>query len=67
MAVNSIDWQSEVYPMDFYSADSLGPWTPNHQEAAKASKGDVKIEEMKCGTKKPSDDGCASNCHCDKK
>ncbi|KAG0252261.1 Diphthamide biosynthesis protein 1 [Actinomortierella ambigua] len=25
----SIPWQ-EVYPMDFYSNDSLGPWTVNH-------------------------------------
>ena len=22
--------ESSVYPMDFYSKDSLGPWTPNH-------------------------------------
>ncbi|KAF9922379.1 Diphthamide biosynthesis protein 1 [Linnemannia zychae] len=25
----SVEWQ-EVYPMDFYSNDSLGPWTVNH-------------------------------------
>ncbi|KAG0017087.1 Diphthamide biosynthesis protein 1 [Entomortierella chlamydospora] len=25
----SVPWQ-EVYPMDFYSNDSLGPWTVNH-------------------------------------
>lgn len=23
------EWQ-DVYPMDFYANDSLGPWTPNH-------------------------------------
>ena len=23
-------WQQD-YPMDFYSKQSLGPWTPNHQ------------------------------------
>ena len=33
VALNSIEWQPDAYPMDFYSADSLGPWTPNFPEA----------------------------------
>lgn len=29
VALGTIPWQ-DVYPMDFYAKDSLGPWTPNH-------------------------------------
>ena len=29
VALETIPWQP-VYPMDFYSKESLGPWTPNH-------------------------------------
>ncbi|KAL0073374.1 putative diphthamide synthesis protein-domain-containing protein [Phycomyces blakesleeanus] len=29
IALGKAEWQ-EVYPMDFYANDSLGPWTPNH-------------------------------------
>ena len=31
VAVDSINWREDVYPMDFYSNESLGPWTPNHK------------------------------------
>ncbi|XP_029923458.1 2-(3-amino-3-carboxypropyl)histidine synthase subunit 1 [Myripristis murdjan] len=31
VALQQADWQ-EVYPMDFYSNQSLGPWTPNHPD-----------------------------------
>ncbi|KAI4875446.1 hypothetical protein NFI96_026079, partial [Prochilodus magdalenae] len=31
VALQQIEWQ-EVYPMDFYSNQSLGPWAPNHPE-----------------------------------
>jgi hypothetical protein len=27
--LKQIEYQP-VYPMDFYAADSLGPWTPKH-------------------------------------
>ncbi|KAI8805267.1 putative diphthamide synthesis protein-domain-containing protein [Cladochytrium replicatum] len=35
VALNESSWDAEnengrVYPMDFYSRDSRGPWTPNH-------------------------------------
>jgi len=30
VALNTIAFQ-ENYPMDFYSKQSLGPWTPNYQ------------------------------------
>ena len=30
VALTSVDWQ-EVYPMDFYSNSSLGPWAVNHE------------------------------------
>uniref|UniRef100_A0A4W4DPH8 2-(3-amino-3-carboxypropyl)histidine synthase subunit 1 n=1 Tax=Electrophorus electricus TaxID=8005 RepID=A0A4W4DPH8_ELEEL len=29
VALQQIEWQ-KVYPMDFYSNQSLGPWAPNH-------------------------------------
>ncbi|KAI8323894.1 hypothetical protein GQ54DRAFT_296471 [Martensiomyces pterosporus] len=29
VALDAMEWQ-EVYPMDFYAFDSLGPWTPNY-------------------------------------
>ena len=30
VVLQEIEWNQEAYPMDFYSRDSLGPWTPNH-------------------------------------
>lgn len=38
VALREASWQ-EVYPMDYYAGDSLGPWTPNnaaHKPARKA-------------------------------
>ncbi|KAG0181837.1 Diphthamide biosynthesis protein 1 [Apophysomyces sp. BC1021] len=29
IALGKAEWQ-EIYPMDFYANDSMGPWTPNH-------------------------------------
>ncbi|KAJ2781909.1 Diphthamide biosynthesis protein 1 [Coemansia interrupta] len=29
VALDATEWQ-DVYPMDFYAFDSLGPWTPNY-------------------------------------
>jgi len=31
VALSEVEWQSDIYPMDFYSHSSLGPWTPNHK------------------------------------
>ncbi|XP_058489714.1 2-(3-amino-3-carboxypropyl)histidine synthase subunit 1 isoform X2 [Solea solea] len=31
VALREVDWK-ENYPMDFYSNQSLGPWTPNHPD-----------------------------------
>ena len=31
VALRQIEWQNR-YPMDFYSQNSLGPWTPNNLE-----------------------------------
>jgi 2-(3-amino-3-carboxypropyl)histidine synthase len=44
VALKSIQWQ-ENYPMDFYSNDSLGPWTNNHPDNK------VKIVRKKANTK----------------
>lgn len=30
MALKEAEWQ-KTYPMDFYSNQSLGPWTVNHE------------------------------------
>ena len=38
------------YPMDFYSSDSLGPWTPNHKPSTvKECKCDCKCDKKKDG------------------
>ena len=42
--VKGVDEKEDVYPMDFYGNDSLGPWTPNHKEKPKAPQ----VEEGKC-------------------
>lgn len=31
VALQEVGWK-EVYPMDFYSNQSLGPWAPNHPD-----------------------------------
>lgn len=31
VALQEVSWK-EVYPMDFYSSQSLGPWAPNHPD-----------------------------------
>ncbi|XP_043188479.1 2-(3-amino-3-carboxypropyl)histidine synthase subunit 1-like isoform X1 [Amphibalanus amphitrite] len=31
VVLNQVAWRGLQYPMDFYAADSLGPWTPNHR------------------------------------
>jgi len=31
VALAEIEWKEEIYPMDFYATNSLGPWTPNHK------------------------------------
>jgi len=47
VAVNEIDWREEIYPMDFYAKDSLGPWTPNHVRECT----DCKCKKEDCRTK----------------
>ncbi|CAG8595898.1 4258_t:CDS:2 [Diversispora eburnea] len=34
VALDTINWQ-DIYPMDFYANDSLGPWTPNYGKLGK--------------------------------
>ena len=31
VALREVEWRQDVYPMDFYANNSLGPWTPNHK------------------------------------
>ena len=31
VALDSIEWRKEAYPMDFYANDSLGEWTVNNE------------------------------------
>jgi len=44
VALQEIEWQEAVYPMDFYANDSLGPWTPNHKPSGCTGKGCGKCE-----------------------
>ncbi|KAI7880719.1 hypothetical protein K492DRAFT_146953 [Lichtheimia hyalospora FSU 10163] len=44
IALGKVSWQ-EVYPMDFYANESLGPWTPNHGKNVRRKKGE---EPKKC-------------------
>ncbi|RHZ63297.1 hypothetical protein Glove_330g71 [Diversispora epigaea] len=34
VALDTINWQ-DIYPMDFYANNSLGPWTPNYGKLGK--------------------------------
>jgi len=34
VALEQTSWKQDVYPMDFYANNSLGPWTPNHKPLA---------------------------------
>lgn len=42
VALNQANWNNKSYPMDFYSSDSLGDWTPNHKPPK------VSISSEKC-------------------
>jgi len=48
VALEEVAWQEEHYPMDFYSNNSLGPWTPNHKPTPCTNS----CGECKCGNKK---------------
>ncbi|KAF8939069.1 putative diphthamide synthesis protein-domain-containing protein [Dissophora ornata] len=51
----SVAWQ-DVYPMDFYSNDSLGPWTVNHgKNIRKKPEGGAKTLKSKTKTQEPSE------------
>ncbi len=59
VALRQIEWQNR-YPMDFYSQNSLGPWTPNNPEhrplKSTRRKIDVAYEN------KPSSSSTCDNC-----
>ena len=44
VALAEIEWQAEIYPMDFYATNSLGPWTPNHKPSGCGGGGCGKCE-----------------------
>ena len=46
VALEEVKWQEGNYPMDFYSNNSLGPWTPNHKPTPCTNS----CGECKCGT-----------------
>ena len=62
VALNSIEWQPDAYPMDFYSADSLGPWTPNFPER---KGGAVKIKDDEEGAVSSKSD--CTDCRCERR
>ncbi|XP_067102341.1 2-(3-amino-3-carboxypropyl)histidine synthase subunit 1 [Osmerus mordax] len=66
VALQQVDWQ-DVYPMDFYSNQSLGPWAPNHpdhQPARPVRKQTKKhglppsLDAQPCGQQKCAPCGC---------
>ena len=66
VALDSIEWQPDAYPMDFYSADSLGPWTPNFPEEGKGEKKGkttvkIKDDDERAGASK----GDCNDCRCE--
>ena len=36
VALEQTQWRQDIYPMDFYANNSLGPWTPNHKPSGNA-------------------------------
>ena len=62
VALQEVEWQEAVYPMDFYSNDSLGPWTPNHKVKARPK---IVVEDdlAEIASKASS----CNDCGCDKK
>ena len=46
VALGLVSWQEEVYPMDYYANQSLGPWTVNNQAH--------RTRPSTCNKKKPS-------------
>ncbi|XP_042152144.1 2-(3-amino-3-carboxypropyl)histidine synthase subunit 1 isoform X1 [Oncorhynchus tshawytscha] len=44
VALQQVGWQ-EVYPMDFYSNQSLGPWAPNHPDNQPARPARIQIQK----------------------
>jgi len=45
VVLDNIEWQ-EVYPMDYYANDSLGPWTSNYNRNV-LRKEQLKKQKMK--------------------
>jgi 2-(3-amino-3-carboxypropyl)histidine synthase len=48
--MNEVTWQ-EVYPMDFYSKASLGPWTVNHETEKEKQMKREKLSSRRLGRK----------------
>jgi len=48
VALEQVEWQENVYPMDFYANDSLGPWTPNHKPKEKVCCGGKECAKSQC-------------------
>ncbi|XP_030041620.1 2-(3-amino-3-carboxypropyl)histidine synthase subunit 1 isoform X2 [Microcaecilia unicolor] len=71
VALKEIEWQL-VYPMDFYAAQSLGPWTVNHEShrpprsAYKTTHNKVSrkssVEDSTTGVPAPADTLISSSC-----
>ncbi|XP_056613390.1 2-(3-amino-3-carboxypropyl)histidine synthase subunit 1 [Triplophysa dalaica] len=66
VALQQVEWQ-EVYPMDFYSNQSLGSWTPNHtdnqpqrpvRKTAQKPSSDAGQQMKGCGREQSASCGC---------
>ncbi|KAK3095287.1 hypothetical protein FSP39_012811 [Pinctada imbricata] len=73
VALDNVSWQ-EVYPMDFYANDSLGPWTVNNEKHRPVRKKRTKVpiqKDDKFSDKQTSDvkqscSNACSTCDCNK-
>ncbi|KAJ2745761.1 Diphthamide biosynthesis protein 1 [Coemansia sp. BCRC 34490] len=67
VALDAVEWK-DVYPMDFYAFDSLGPWTPNYystlaiRQRERAKKEKEKKQEQADGKKCTTDCACGKAC-----
>ncbi|XP_072834812.2 LOW QUALITY PROTEIN: 2-(3-amino-3-carboxypropyl)histidine synthase subunit 1 [Pogona vitticeps] len=63
VALQQIPWQ-EIYPMDFYASQSLGPWTANHGSPRQAQKAAREKEAKVAESRLPTGEKACGGCPC---
>ncbi|XP_075052790.1 2-(3-amino-3-carboxypropyl)histidine synthase subunit 1 [Mixophyes fleayi] len=62
VALKEAEWQ-KIYPMDFYSNQSLGPWTVNH-ESHRPARVSTRQTKNPLPRKTPTTEGCVKTMDC---